>query len=121
MSTNFEYTGGIGAAQTGYLECAIWASCAEDGTPMDEGAAELAPETVADMRRECAEFCAAAGDLVADWNASQVGHDLWLTRNHHGAGFWDRGKSTGDALTAMAHACGERSLYTGDDGLIYQL
>lgn len=46
---------------------------------------------------------------------SRLGHDLWLTRNGHGAGFWDRpevygkdmdGGNLADWLTAMAHAMG---------------
>lgn len=40
-------------------------------------------------------------------------HDLWLTRNHHGCGFWDRGyeETVGDRLTDIAHDMGERYLY----------
>jgi hypothetical protein len=55
------------------------------------------------------------------WDA--LGHDLWLTRNRHGAGYWDRTelpKDLRDRLTDAAHKAGERDLYIGDDGLIYQ-
>lgn len=42
---------------------------------------------------------------------SQHGHDFALTRNHHGAGFWDRGYGAlGDTLTAAAYAYGESSV-----------
>ena len=45
-----------------------------------------------------------------DWG--QLGHDLWLTRNHHGTGFWDRGLGgLGTSLTDIAHAMGEQHLY----------
>lgn len=54
------------------------------------------------------------------------GHDLWLTRNHHGTGFWDRfyDKSDplsllGDELTEIADELGETGIYLGDDGKIY--
>jgi len=51
---------------------------------------------------------------VEPWasDASQAGHDLALTRNHHGTGFWDRdaGKP-GDVLTESAKALGEYYLY----------
>lgn len=47
-------------------------------------------------------------DVPLDWK--QVGHDLWLTRNGHGVGFWDREEIYGDGLcrilTAMAKAMG---------------
>lgn len=60
---------------------------------------------------------------------NQFGHDLWLTENGHGAGFWDRdylevfpectdGDSLGDALT-KAVQYREGYLYLGDDGLVY--
>ena len=35
--------------------------------------------------------------------AEQAGHDLILTANHHGAGFWDRG--LGDAGRELTNAC----------------
>lgn len=52
------------------------------------------------------------------------GHDFALTRNGHGAGFWDRAdeglpKALGDALTAVCHGMGECDLYVGDDGKAY--
>lgn len=38
------------------------------------------------------------------------GHDFHLTRDHHGAGFWDRGYGTaGDLLTQRADEFGEDS------------
>ena len=39
-------------------------------------------------------------------NPSEAGHDLWLTANRHGAGFWDGDWTHGDALTEAAHAAG---------------
>ena len=50
------------------------------------------------------------------------GHDFWLTRNRHGAGFWDRGypEAIGKALTDAAHAEGSADWCVGDDGNIYQ-
>lgn len=54
------------------------------------------------------------------YTKSQAGHDFALTRNRHGAGFWDRGLGkAGDELTRAAHSYGECGLYLGDDGVIY--
>ena len=51
------------------------------------------------------------------------GHDLWLTRNGHGAGFWDRDdclpEEARDRLTAAAKKYGEVYL-SANDGAIYQ-
>lgn len=44
------------------------------------------------------------------------GHDFALTRNSHGAGFWDRGYGEiGDRLTEAAQAYGEHSVLTTED------
>lgn len=44
--------------------------------------------------------------------AAQFGHDFSLTRNGHGAGFWDRGLGDlGDWLTRCAQSFGNSSLY----------
>jgi hypothetical protein len=50
-----------------------------------------------------------------------AGHDFWLTRNGHGAGFWD-GDWTEPAatiLTNAAKAFDECNLYLGDDQAIH--
>lgn len=57
------------------------------------------------------------GDFENDWDFwSQHGHDFLLTRNHHGAGFWDRGYpyAIANVLTENAQAYGEHSVLTDD-------
>ena len=50
-------------------------------------------------------------DERAAWE--QGGHDFALTRNHHGAGFWDRGMGDlGDRLTDACRPYGESDAYT---------
>jgi len=39
--------------------------------------------------------------LTEEWTDEQIGHDLWLTRGGHGAGFWDRDLPNGDKLTEI--------------------
>lgn len=47
---------------------------------------------------------------------AQHGHDFALTRNGHGAGFWDRGYGeVGERLSESARIYGEHSVIT-DDG-----
>lgn len=44
-------------------------------------------------------------------NAGQMAHDFHLTRNGHGAGFWDRGLGDlGDKLTDLAKTFGAAEL-----------
>lgn len=108
----------------GYQACALWASCDEEGEPMDSGEHELAQETLDQFLADCGAFLGEIEDAGIEWRDAlgweQLGHDLWLTRNGHGAGFWDRDLGQlGDALTDAAKRQGSRDLYVGDDGLIY--
>jgi len=111
-----------------YLESALWSSTDDDGTPLDDpkySETELAPDTIAQFKSECARFQAINATLLEQASEYQStghqAHDFWLTRNGHGAGFWDGDypEDIGDALTAASKAFGECDLYIGDDGLIY--
>ena len=108
-----------------YVECALWSSNDDNGNPLDDWATinDLAPETLAIMTADCADFQESFADLLEDIDNEQAGHDFWLTRNGHGAGFWDRGLGDiGDQLTEMAKPYGEVNLYVvdcGDVDLIY--
>lgn len=109
-----------------YIEAALWSSNDEStpqgGQPLDANytAADIAPETLALMTHDCEAFQRAhAADIALD--LERAGHDFWLTRNHHGAGFWDGDWSDkiGNRLTTASHAFGDFSLYIGDDGRVH--
>ena len=107
-----------------YIECALWSSCDVDGESLDQGrdASDVHPDTVRVMKTDCADFRRANSALIEAVGATdaQNGHDFWLTRNHHGAGFWDRGYGVvRDELTRAAHAYGSVDLYVGDDGFVH--
>ncbi len=106
-----------------YIECALWASTGEDDEPLDAlySRDDLDDSAVASMREDIADFLDSLKDIdVTEISDSQMGHDFWLTRNRHGAGFWDRGLgSLGNDLTKRAHAYGSSDLYVGDDGQIH--
>lgn len=101
----------------GYIECALWSSELEDGI--------LAPSTRERMIADCARFQRENAALLAKSSRTNEhnGHDFWLTRNRHGAGFWDRGdfgdSAVGDELTHAAHRYGTTELYVGDDGRVH--
>ena len=117
----------VGAFLEGYIECALWSSNdPETETPLDDkyDIGDVDPDLKAHMRQTCADFIYAnARDLERfveltgrDW--SSMGHDLWLTRNGHGAGYWDRymeaatpqarsdAKLVGERLSEAARALG---------------
>lgn len=56
------------------------------------------------------------------YSLSQAGHDFCLSRNGHGAGFFDRDlEEDGDRLQDAAEQMGSCEAYLGDDGKIYVL
>lgn len=112
-----------------YIDTALWSSMDESdpetgGDPMDRNydACDLAPETLEAMEADCERFRDLADDLLDEHPDPEIGaHDFWLTRNGHGAGFWDGDwPVNGDKLTALVkREFPEMTLYIGDDGLIY--
>ena len=107
-----------------YIVCALWSANDEDGMPLDSNYVvdDIAPETLARIKSDCRDFQKSAKKwLKQAGDDAQNGHDYWLTRNGHGAGFWDRGypKKVSDALCELSKANGEFYLYVGDDGKIY--
>lgn len=110
-----------------YLATALWSSTDESdesgGDPLDANYSvdDCAPETIQRAERDCAAFQEKAGDLLSEhFDPTMGARDFWLTRNGHGAGFWDGDwPEGGERLTEISEAFGECNLYVGDDGLIY--
>lgn len=114
----------VGRVLHEYLVCALWSSCDENDVPFDRDhdIEDLAPESVKESREVCVDFLTTnQADLEASGlDESQIGYDLWLTRNGHGAGFWDRGLGEiGDRLSDMSKPYGEGYVYKGDDDQLY--
>lgn len=120
-----------------YIEAALWSTNDEStpsgGVPLDDNYSpnDIAPQTLLEIIEDCEAFQRDnAADLSlayeqykrSEWSPqAQAGHDFWLTRNGHGAGFWDRGleDDLGDRLSDASRKLGEVNLYVGDDGKIY--
>lgn len=105
-----------------YIECALWSSMDDDCSPLDDnfGREDIHEIALAEMASDCADFQSAQAELLESISAEQAGHDFWLTRNHHGAGFWDRGLGElGKKLTQAAYVYGSQDLYVGENGQLY--
>ncbi len=108
-----------------YLITALWSSTEHDdaGTPLHENydIGDLSIEALDKAENDCEKFLSLAGDTLDDLDLERAAHDFWLTRNRHGAGFWDGDyeKELGRKLTALAHSFGEIDLYVGDDSRLY--
>lgn len=117
----------LDAFTNAYIEAAYFTDTGDTGQPA--ATAELAPPARAAAAESCRAFMLAAVAPLQEacsrqgYSLAQAGHDFWLTRNGHGAGFWDRdalaGGGLGHRLSDLARAQGEDDLYEGDDGLLW--
>lgn len=102
-----------------YIECLAWTGHAweseesepirlDDVTVVD--AESLPPDILKEILSDCEGFCELAGDLI-EGQEEQAGHDFCLTRNGHGAGFWDGAwAEDGDELTRISKSFGSQNL-----------
>lgn len=107
----------------GYLETALWASTDPDsGAPLDRAYSvqSFSERARATALEDCLDFASAVVDDIeaVERSVERIGHDFWLTRNRHGAGFWDGDYPEPHAarLTAAAHAAGSQNVLPTADG-----
>lgn len=124
----------------GYLDCQLWAGLDMDrgdngnNPPLDENydRGDISPEYVEKVREELLGvvthhplavrmYLAHRRIDPSEGSASTYfGHDFYLTREGHGAGFWDRGLGDlGDYLTKIAEAYGSaETLFDNGEGVL---
>jgi hypothetical protein len=131
LQTIAEREGFIESAFAAYLTCALWSSM--DYAEEDEGncvptfatngatADDIVGADRDYLMSDLEGFVSSEWSKVKDFDPEQVGQDLWLTQNGHGAGFWDGAypEPIGSQLTAAAKVYGGIDLCRGDDGLIH--
>jgi hypothetical protein len=108
----------LASVAKGYLAAGLWADTYEDDELVDSH--EFSPADVQHLNLaldrvtrflELAQADAQAWAIVQA-DPGQTGHDLWMSANGHGVGFWDRGHGdAGDRLTEMADQIGKAHLY----------
>ena len=106
-----------------YIQTALWSSIDEDGESLDDrfSEADLSDEAKVRAENDWMSFLKQSGDLVEGLDLTDVAHDFWLTRNGHGAGFWDGDyeQELGKNLTKLAHTFSKVTLYVGNDGKLH--
>lgn len=120
-------TNGMTSFIAAYVMSMYWTSTGDDEQPSAE--IELSDEGLDACYRDCLAFMSEHANLLAeayerDWySEASAGHDFWLTRNGHGAGFWDRAAledgELGERLSEAARKFGAADAYEGDDGKLY--
>ena len=103
------------------IEALFFTDTGDDEQPSPD--AELDPETRLYLMADCRSWWRRFGCYVdvAGGTPKQAGHDFWLTRNGHGAGFWDGDwpEPWATQFTEGAQSYCVFETYEGDDGLIY--
>lgn len=107
-----------------FITVLLWLESDDEGDSLSDfyDESDLSEELKEKIQKDCKQFFNENYEIMV--NASrdfpQHGHDFYLTRNGHGAGFWDRGYGNlGEILTEKCKSYGEINAYVGDDGLIY--
>jgi hypothetical protein len=69
---------------------------------------DITPSATTRAEEDCLEFVKKAGDLLAGHNLphgepiwDDVGRNFWLSRNGHGAGFFDKTREFGDSAEPL--------------------
>lgn len=106
-----------------YIKTLLWSTSGENTEDLTgHKLSESAKMTIAE---ECQQFIFENIENIkkaeAIYGLDHVAYDFCLTRNGHGAGFWDGDlpEELGKALTDAANAFEQQDAYVGDDGLVY--
>lgn len=107
-----------------YIACALWSTTDSNDVPLDQNydSDDIAPPTKVQMTADCEAFMDANTEALKDYPAKAAGQDFWLSRNGHGAGFFEHDHGTEDQCEALqkdAEVWGQFDLYIGDDDLIW--
>lgn len=127
-----EEHGGMSEAVQMYLTTALWSSTGDDDEPLDSehDAYDFDSDSKKKAARDLDRFIKMVSDTVElfpnkqglNFNDTDLAHDLWLSRNGHGSGFFDRPEKYGLLTTTfqeLAKSLGEQYAYVGDDGKVY--
>lgn len=99
-----------------FIEAFLWAEELDENTLKD-----FEINCLKILYKDCRNFLTDNYTLIKNnMTVKQAGHDFLLTRNHHGAGFWDRGlKSIGMELSEESNKYREIYLFKNIDNKIY--
>ncbi len=118
------FGGHLNSSDLEYLRAELFIGMDEEGRSLDDNytIADIDPATVAAMVTDWRRFLEENHELIGD-NENEAAHDFALSRNSHGAGYFDDNgdlyNGNGPILQKQAQRHGEYSLYVGDDGKLH--
>ena len=117
---NFENSNHITEILNHYLQCALWSEETNQDLE-DKTISNFSIKSKKDAIEQIRWFVNMSGDALDHILDENIGHDLWLTRNHHGSGFFDRGYDDDieEIIYDLCSILGEVQLEVGDDDKIY--
>lgn len=113
-----------------YLDAVLFTETNDEDEPLDGlfTPSDIEAGSLAEAEKDCRDFLAKGlnGKALADFlepdEMAQAGHDFWLTRNGHGAGFWGRPvgmyRGQGKALSEIARGFCIKSGFA-EDGKVF--
>lgn len=118
----FDYKSSLYIIIDSYLETAIWTE-EEQNDELEGKTIWYFSDNARNKAKEEIEWflknaISLGGEKVfSDVSYTSIGHDIWLSRNGHGAGFFDRGyeDEISDFLMYLSHELGEISLEVNND------
>jgi hypothetical protein len=113
----------------GYLEALLFF---EEPEELDQSwfIEDIEAQSLQQIIEDCRKFQKDNSELLIEYYEKIItinstpeeyaGHDFYLTRQHHGAGFWDRGLGyLGKELAKASQVFKELCVEQGDNGKIY--
>jgi hypothetical protein len=108
-----------------YLHAAFWTEeeqIKDNNDDLDLSSTDFSEKSIEESKNDIIMFMEKAGQYLNNISDDLIGHNFWLTRNHHGAGFWDMkelDEEIGEIVTKICHEFKEKYVYLGDDGKLY--
>jgi hypothetical protein len=117
VTTKRELLESLDAFTAAYIVTLLWTGAeysADDAEGVDlrdtHDPADISLKDLREIIADCKDFREANAALIGDRD-EEAGTDFALTRNRHGAGFWDgRWAEAGRTLTEAAHSYGSQNL-----------
>jgi hypothetical protein len=106
-----------------YKGCALWSTLdwSDDGIDqyMEDVHMKWADSAEKEIKEDCTAFVEANIEMLDKWTPENAGHSFFLSRNGHGAGFFDYPDMHGNKLHKAAKVYGTSAPFLVDDGLTY--